>query len=224
MNALDLGKFHIQEGKRLGFSLVELLVSITILAILAGLLVVGIGRAREAANRAESVSVLRGIGQALSLHVNEKGSLPGPLYALQVPGYTNSSRYMISHIWPFLGDGRTPPANGTLLPEYLPSFWIDYLNNNSVAAPRAYSLPVEVTGMNGSKVAPWGYPEVGGADGISRSTWFQMSANIDVSRTVMLSQRFFGSGSRTGPPPGEIQNHLAKLFFDYHIEVDTDWP
>lgn len=65
-------------GRRAGFSVVELLVTLAIMAILAGLLVPGIQRAREAANRMQCCHHLRQLGVAFINHESVFGSFPAP--------------------------------------------------------------------------------------------------------------------------------------------------
>ncbi|MBM4096820.1 MAG: DUF1559 domain-containing protein [Planctomycetes bacterium] len=65
-------------GGRIGFSLVELLVALAIMAILTGLLVPGIQRAREAANRLQCCHHLRQLGVALVNHESVFGAFPAP--------------------------------------------------------------------------------------------------------------------------------------------------
>jgi len=72
----------MKTNKRTGFTLVELLVVISIIAVLAGLLLPAVQAAREAARRAQCISNQRQVAFAVLMHNDTKGHLPplaGPL-------------------------------------------------------------------------------------------------------------------------------------------------
>ncbi|WOO42602.1 type II secretion system protein [Rubellicoccus peritrichatus] len=72
----------------LGFSLIELIVTIAVVGILAGILIPVIGKARVKASSAISASNLRQIGSAIELYAaDHKSQLPGPIWSAQGPYY-----------------------------------------------------------------------------------------------------------------------------------------
>ena len=84
-------KTRVGRGRRGAFTLVELLVVIGIIALLIGILMPALSRAREQANATKCAANLHSIGIAMTMYINQYNAYPG--HASNVAGVTAA-------IWP----------------------------------------------------------------------------------------------------------------------------
>lgn len=90
-----------RKGSRLGFTLVELLVVIGIIALLISILLPSLARARQAAVTLQCLSNLRSIGQGISLYANDsKGYLPYAWVTVHDPSKAVSAGDTMQISWP----------------------------------------------------------------------------------------------------------------------------
>src|SRR5947207_2434519 len=82
---------HMQTQRRSAFTLVELLVVITIIGMLVALVLPAVNSAREAARQATCLNHLRNLGQAMLTYETSKQpeKFPGFRQIMQIPNGTN---------------------------------------------------------------------------------------------------------------------------------------
>ena len=138
-----------------GFSLIELLVGLLILAVLMGLGLSALGGVREKSDRTRAGSNLRQIGLALyQFTADHDGLLPGPLWPGQIPVPDPDSTGRLSRVLAsYLEiEPGTAPVNLFIPPAYRRA------SSASLANARTYVLNMAVATPEGSgtSINPWG--------------------------------------------------------------------
>jgi prepilin-type N-terminal cleavage/methylation domain-containing protein len=111
-----------------GFSLVELLVVISIIATLIGLLLPAVQSARESARRTQSLTNLKQIGLGLQLHHDARGVLP--------PGFRSTP----TGPWPDSNKNNPVPESGPGWSFY--AFLLPYIDETALHSRIRFDLPI----------------------------------------------------------------------------------
>jgi prepilin-type N-terminal cleavage/methylation domain-containing protein len=131
--------------KRAGFTLLELLVVCAIIAVLLGLLLPAVQRARESANRTKCQSNLRQLALGMHTHHDVKGCLPPAL------GWIGSGNFAGSiygnafyHLLPFIEErGVFEQGNGYVASTGSPAtYYADFSAKDVPSRPRSQALPL----------------------------------------------------------------------------------
>jgi prepilin-type N-terminal cleavage/methylation domain-containing protein len=137
-----------------GFTLVELLVVIGIIAMLAALIFPVLGNLRTQGDRVAATSNLRQIGAAILLCTGDRdGLLPGPLQVGQKSAYSTNTKQLACLLAPYL-DVQEPAPNQTLKVFFAPAF-ARAMRGKDPSRNHPFLLKVFST-VNEAEIAPFG--------------------------------------------------------------------
>jgi prepilin-type N-terminal cleavage/methylation domain-containing protein/prepilin-type processing-associated H-X9-DG protein len=151
--------------RRTGFTLVELLVVIGIIALLISVLLPALNKARQSARTVACLSNLRSIGHAALMYTADQRGVMLPVYVLELDP-TNVATPQATY-WPFL------LVRGKYLPQ---------LKNEAAVADRTIDRSIFVCPaapiVNEVAAPIINYPAVAGRDGIARYRWAESTTAV----------------------------------------------
>lgn len=149
------GQSMIRDKSRGGFTLVELLVVIGVIALLASLSLTALSQIGAASDRSKAISNMRQIGAGVALFAADNdGKLPGPLWPGQLAQLdpTRSGR-LVRELAPYLG--IPTPIAPKVEPLFVPPAYRKVVSSSFLDSARTYVVNMSV--REGDKtIIPWG--------------------------------------------------------------------
>jgi prepilin-type N-terminal cleavage/methylation domain-containing protein/prepilin-type processing-associated H-X9-DG protein len=222
----------LPDPARGGFTLVELLATIAIIGILAGILIAVTSRAREQSRGAVCLANMRQISAAMQLYANDtKRYLPGPLYQLQGPYYNIDYRRLPMRLRPYL-DAPKATSYGTVQSTmaYADIFGCPAWKAQTVA-DTIYSLVINdrIARPGLPSLNPWGAGDPDGTGDPAKATVAPLKINqfegagVDSPGSTWLITEadmtfpVIGSGFWRVPAMPVHETYRNALFADFHV-------
>jgi prepilin-type N-terminal cleavage/methylation domain-containing protein/prepilin-type processing-associated H-X9-DG protein len=214
---------HVHDSiqKRYAFSLIELIIAISVILILAAILIATLGAVKQRVQISQCAANLRNVGVAVRLYSNQNGGmLPGPLRAGQAASYPATDRkqllYWIEDFVDVMPTNETTPRAEVLI---CPSF-LEVIDD---VQGRSYELSNRAETINGEYVKPFGYPgsEADGSDDLQPVSYLKirnpatswMMRDLDKTTSGGYADNVYAPDD---PVHGNVYN---VVFMDGHVET-----
>ncbi|MDP7048743.1 MAG: prepilin-type N-terminal cleavage/methylation domain-containing protein [Verrucomicrobiota bacterium] len=207
-----------------GFTLVELLVVIGIIAILAAMILPTLGKAKDSAKKAQAKSEMQNISGGVRAYEAEYSRFPIPTQItaqLKTPDYTFGTMHMSGN-----SARRLTNPKGELLPKIATSGRVQVSNAELVAILRAQEKfrtgrptsnrnhrmnPKKVNFLNAKDVTSTTQGGVG-TDGVFRDPWGSpYIVTVDANYDGKTIDAFYGQGSVSAAERNEGLNGLTRV-------------
>lgn len=196
----------MRKQKQTGFTLIEILVVISIIGLLSSVLLVSIARTRARARDAKRIADIKQIQKALDIYIQNHGSLPVP------------SSYGRSNVSPGWWDGWWDLSTNTAGNGFLNFLVTDGIITKAPSDPR--NSPAGYNGAPGNGyqyfyfVAPKGYNYQGGSCVVNTGDAYMLGITKLESDNARPPTEFKGSGCDC------LWNNLPNMFqssYDYIV-------
>jgi prepilin-type N-terminal cleavage/methylation domain-containing protein len=218
-----------------GFTLVELLVVITIIVVLAALVFTLSSKAINSAHKAVCVTNLRGVGNALQICISERnGILPGPLNTGQSALYNpvqarlaDKGRSLVNYIAPYMENTEDTDTEPRLIANYGCPSLMKKVKENTVARPailyrledRQNKLYDTATPRPNDISYPWGY------DPTAKPKRLDMISPQSASKVRMITEQNttlgVGGWPNGGAPEPAHGKETMAMFWDFSVKAVT---
>lgn len=206
-------------SKSAGFTLVEILVTISIIIVIGGISLSTLNAARDRANRVVGVSNLRQIGMGLSQCLADRNqTFPGPMWPGQVPQLDpKRSGRLVRELAPYFAlPERTEPW---VVPLFVsPAYLRAKPKGVTLENCRTFVLNMQVSNAEEIPINPWGSL----VEGSQMPMRFNVIANPSTAWAISDADRLHpsvaGASWRTSTPEKPIYGNVRMaVFFDGHV-------